>query len=558
MFTRGTEWATGGAGGGWIGRLLGSCHPYQRAVVDEILSGLGVTVMLLAVLVGRGGGKTTVSEVALLATMGLKPRAKCLFVTDTKEHARDIAWEKFKDIIGKLGIEARFNETRLTITFAKNGSTLKLAGADDKAAVEKFRGIPYDAVVIDEAASWLPLLLEWFIDRGIRPRLGERHGWILMIGSPGHNLAGPFYEATRPGGNHSPYGEERSPGWRGWSSHAWNVADAAQYVEAIRLNWAEALATKAEKGWTDDNPVWLREYLGLWARDATNAMYKFRAFLEDGKTAWNVWEPERVGPLKIAKLPTDRNDWMWVLSLDRGYSDAFAINGFAFSPSDPSKRIYHVLCHEQKQLYARKVACLLLGVRDTDAVQAFAVATQRVDDSGAPLPEPRMPDTPDPLSPYGVLGYPIGGVCDSDQSFIDELAKVYGVRCVQAKRSRDEKHGAIELLNGDLVEGRLKVLKGSPLEDQMRSLQWVEDGFGMLREPKGEPDGSSDTATYGRKLIAHLFESGAVGESKPVKTTPDVRRAPRPEPIDEPATAPEPEWLSALSDTDYSEDAPWP
>jgi hypothetical protein len=555
VHTRDSAWAFE-----WIERLRASCHPYQLNVVDELLSGLGVVVMLLAVLVGRGGGKTTVSEASLLITMGLKPKAKCLFVTDTKEHARDIAWEKFKDIIGKLGIEARFNETRLTITFAANGSTLKLAGADDKAAVEKYRGIPYDAVVIDEAASWSAELLEWFIDRAIRPRLGERRGWILMISSPGHNLAGPFYEHTRPGGNHSPFTERhmRPPGWRGWSSHSWNVADAAQHVEAIRLNWEEALATKKEKGWPDTEPVWMREYLGLWAADATDAMFKFRAYLEDGKTEWNVWTPERIGPLKVARLPADRTDWLWVVALDRGSSDEFAINGYAFSPSDPLKRIYHVFCHEQKRLYARQVACLLLGTREKHDLDAIISAPESPSGERPP-PEPRTPDSPDPLSPYGILGYPIGGVCDSDQTLIDELAKVYGVRCVQAKRSRDEKHGAIELTNGDLVEGRFKALKDSWLEKQMRSLQWTVDQFGQLVERKGERNHSADTACYGRKLIAHLFASGAVAEDKPVKTTTGRdRRAPPPPP--EPSAsvfAERPEWMDALASDDPYGDAPW-
>jgi len=556
-YTRDAAWAVP-----WIERLRSSCHPYQLAVVDEIMAGLGVVVQLLAVLVGRGGGKTTVSEAALLITMGIKPRAKCLFVTDTKEHARDIAWEKFKDIIAKLGIDARINETRLTITFAANGSTLKLAGADDKPAVEKYRGIPYDAVVIDEAASWASELLEWFIDRGIRPRLGERHGWILMIGSPSHNLVGPFYEHTRPGGSHSPHAErdKRPPGWRGWSSHAWNVADAAQFVEAIRLNWQEALATKAEKAWPDSEPVWLREYLGIWAEDATDAMFKFRAYLSDGVTPWNVWDPERVGPLKVARLPTDRTDWLWVVALDRGSADEFAINGFAFSPSDPQKRIYHVFCHEQKRLYARQVACLLLGAREAKDVDGILAAPDAPTAEAAPA-EPRPPDAPDPLSPYGVLGWPLGGVCDSDQTLIDEMWKVYGVKCVQAKRTREEKHGGIELLNGDLVEGRFKVLKGSWLEKQMRSLQWTVDQFQQLVERKGTRNHSADCAVGGRKLIAHLFETGAaVGELKPVVTRANAstRRHVEPPP-DRAHQADAPDWLIALTADPYSPgDDSWP
>lgn len=541
-----------------IKRLIASCHPKQRdAALDPAL--------LIAADIPRGGGKTTTFMVRALATLTSRVEAYVPYIATTKGHAVNILWRKVKRAMEAVGLEYRPYEVDKMIVLTKNGAILKLAGADDDAEVDKLRGFRMDGLGIDEAAFHKPKRLAYIIDEAVGPRL---RGWTMLIGSPGPDPSGLFYEVTKPGGElHRPYADRHRPeyaGWVGWSSHRWSLQEAEAWAREQGLVeselygvWEEALRKKAANRWTDDDPKWRREYLGEWAKDDTDQMYKYRAEVDGAD--WNRWDPPRVGPLKLATLPPDRADWQWVLSLDRGHSDEFAINGFAFSPSDPLKRIYHVLCYEQKRLYARQVACLLLGTRDTDATRAFAIATQRVDDTNAPLPEPCLPDAPGALSPYGVLGWPVGGVCDSDQTFIDELWRVYGIRCVQAKRQREEKHGAIELLNGDLVAGRLKILKGSPLEEQMRALQWDHDEYQQLREPKGKKDHSADCATYARKLIAHLFESGAVGEAKPDAPPTRGRHAPmRAEP--EPRVAEVPEWLTALAaDRDpYAEDPSWP
>lgn len=545
VYARDPEWAAAS-----IAKLVGDCHPFQQAVVED-------PARLISVLVARNGGKTRGGEAKLARTMARKKKARCVFITDTKEHAANVCWEHLKDLFAAIGIEIRAREVTKTITLVKNGASLMLIGADDKREIDKLRGITWDAVVIDECASFPPQLLEMLVERVIRPRLATPDGWIMLCGTPGHDLHGLFYEATRPGGAHKPYTEQKvGEAWRGWSSHAWTLKQAGEFVESIRLKWEDNCATKIANQWSDDHPVWMREYLGLWAADDTNNIYTYRAtrILDDGQEVeWNRWSPARVGPLKVAALPADRNDWLWVVSLDRGHSDDFAINGFAFSPTDPKKRIYHVLCYERKRLYARQVACLLCGARDSGGMESV-LREAEVDDPEQ-LPVPRMPDRPDPQSPYGILGYPIGGVCDSDMTFIDELWKVYGIRCVQAKRNREEKHGAITLMNGDLVDGRMKVLAGSHLEEQMRSLQWIPDEFGRLQENKKQPCGSSDTATYGRRLIAHLFESGQVAAPEPK----DAKRPTRGEPMSEPVRDDAPEWLDALSDYgDDHGDASWP
>ena len=496
MLTHVIDWAAS-----FVEALRRACHPAQLDAATDPHA-------LVSVLCPRGAGKTTAAEVRLLETMLTKARARCIFVTDTREHAAGICWDKFKEIIARLGVEATFSQVARVITIVKNGSTLTLAGADDRAAIEKFRGIPYDGVVVDESASWPAQILEWFLDRGIIPRIGERDGWVMMIGTPGHRRAGPFYDATRPGGpTHRPFAERDDPAWadeeREWSSHHWTLGEAALHVAAAAKLWAAALHRKQVKGWADTNPVWMREYLGLWAADDTDMMYRYRPHLDDG-AAWNEWDPAKAGAMLVATLPPDvADDAMFVYAFDKGFKDNFATNVFAFSPMDPRRRIFHVYGAEAPGMSCRTFARLLLGSREDS------------------------PDDPneasDPQGLIGATGWPAGIVGDVDGGFLKDLAEVYGVRAAKADKKLESKVTTIEEINGDLAEGRILVLKGSRLAEQLVALQWVPDEYGGVKEDKSQANHSSDTLVYARRVIAPMFQNVAAEREEP---KPKARPAP--------------------------------
>lgn len=572
--------ARGGDDGGWaddaIASLLGACHPKQRDAVED-------PSRWVACDVPRGGSKTTTALVKALLTMSSVTDAMVPYVATTKGHAVDIVWRRIKRTLGGVRLEARLSESEKTVTLVKNGSVLKLCGADDDAEVDKLRGFPVHGLVIDEAAYHSPRRLAYLLEDVIGPR---HLGWTMLISSPGRKLSGLFYEATRPGGElHRPYVDrhrDEEP-WPGWSSHKWTLQELQEWARAEGLTeselynvWDRALRNKRANKWGDDNPKWKREYLGIWAADDTDAIYKYRPVLtgEDAIKAgvengadWNRWDPLRTdGALKVADLARDpltkdRNDWCWALAYDKGSGralsdkratergpseekesrqDAFAVNAFAFSPSDPEKRILHVYGDEFVGFYARRFAELLVGNVD----------------------EWLRSGKPGAGSLYSLLGFPVGAVGDTDATFIQELLTVYGLKTTEAKRARELKHGAIELLNGDLVDGRLKVLKGSKLEEQFIALQWEEDAVGQLRENKAQKNNSADCAAYGRRLIAHLFESGQVvgaPAEKPAPRLPGERAAPPVEPAVTYSTewVDAPGWMEALAPEPY-EDTPWP
>ena len=555
VYARDPEWAREA-----IDKLIDACHPKQRDAALDPSS-------WVAAVVPRGGGKSTTALVRSIKTMAGRPEALVVYLATTKGQAVDILWRKVKKALAAVALDVRFSETEKTVTLIKNGSVLKLAGADDDAEVNKLRGFQIAGIVIDEAAFHSTERIAYIIDEAVGPRL---RGWVMMISSPGRVLAGTFYEATRPGGDHSPYGEPREEGWLGWSSHHWTLEEAAAFVEArgdtdseLCGAWVEAQRKKRAKKWGNDNPIWMREYLGIWVSDDTDLIFKYRPQLlgeaaAERKVAsgtdWNQWDPPRRGALKIAELPAWLgDDWLFALAYDKGSGrkvedekaddkdksrqDAFAVNAFVFSPSDPQKRILHVYCGEFVGFYARLFAELLVG--DTDAYKRDGTYGEG--------------------SLFGVLGYPLGIVGDADATFIAELFRVYGIGSVEAKRQREQKHGAIELCNGDFVDGRIKVLKGSKLESQLQQVQWKADEFGGLTENKSQANNSTDCLVYGRKLIAHLFESGVAGDAKPA---PDVARAPaspRRQPValpDEPEERTDDAWW--LKPTDYDGDDAWP
>ncbi len=506
-------------------KMLAACHPWQEDAVKD-------PSRRVSLLVGRGGGKTTALRVRGVRKCVRKRKARILYFAKTRLHAKDLMWYPLKDLCENLGLESGkdvlFNETELRCTFVRTGSVYQLSGASDLSEIEKWRGQSFDEVQIDEGASHKTELLDVLLYRIVGPRLGDRDGCIVIAGSPGHHLTGTFYDVTRPGSDkHRPFHNRElelvaydarvegrdaevaairaeddaartPPPPKGWSSHWWtlemvcSLPDAERRFPALVKLWAEALVEFAENLWGPDNPIRKREYGAIWAADHTTSIFQYRPRLEDG-TPWNEWEPEivEIAGIKIAKLPNGPDgkpitDWLHVFVSDHGAGDPFAFNVYSASPSDQTRTIYHTYWFEQPHMYARRIAILMLGPMAEEDIDAAHEKPQGV---------------------VGAFGWPAGAVTDIKalgENITDELSHVYGIRFLPA--DQDGKFGGIELVNSDLVDGRIKVLKGSPLASQLAELQWQLDEYGRRKENKAQPNHSSDTLIYGRRELANVFD----------------------------------------------------
>jgi hypothetical protein len=571
-------------------RILLDCHPPQMLAVGD-------PARRVSLCIGRGGGKTTTERArALIKLMWLRGQYVGYAAT-SKEHARLLNWDKLKQACESYGIrssgsdpDVTFLESSMRMTCHRTGSTYQLRGVEDTADAEKFRGFPQTEFQIDEAGSFKPELFEYLLTQCVSPRLGEalglppglleflvgwdeddedelerylapinwdecRGGCIVLASTPPRRIGGTFYDVTREGSTrHRPYAKRMEPefaNWLGYSSHAWTLKDVVDIPDskdrfaALWYTWQEALREKAEKGWSDDNPIWKREYLGIWAADDTDTVFRYRPHV-DGKP-WNQWDPIGRPAMTVADLVAvlrvlraDVADLRFVVQLDEGFKDPFACNVFAFSPSDVERRIWHVFAFERVEMYAKLIAELLLGEEAVASMMSAGAMPQKL--GGI----------------FGAIGgWPDGVGIDGDDTTIAELANVYGIRMVKSDRKPDAKIGRIELVNGDLVDGRIKIMKDSPLEKQIMVLQWKEDDFGHRKEDKAQANHSTDTLADGRKLIATLFESGAVVQEGKTKT-PDV--VPYQDPMGLPGIGTDDqadEEQSLLAPTEWAEDDDW-
>lgn len=507
-------------------QLLEACSPRQR---DFVLD----PARRFAALTGRGAGKTTATKVRLVRkALGIQ-RARLLFLATTKDQAEDLMWEPLKELLDRLSIRATFNESKLRCTLPDTKSLIWLVGADDKRTVEKLRGRPWHEVDIDEGASYKPALLANLILRIIGPRLGDFGGVLGIEGTPGHTLNGLFYDVTRTGSEIGRLWADRDdPDFAGhaWSVHKWSLLDgvAAGIQAAINL-WAEALRIKAEYRWGDRHPIWMREFLGIWAADETEMMYWYRPHTEEGEP-WNAWNPERRGGWAILP-PNPRDDWRYGVGIDLGHGTQFALQVGALSPSDPDRNLWHAFEFVKRGMYNRKIAELLIG---EEAVRRGGAGKVPFEELGGII---------------GHLGrWPDCMVADDSNlgdAILEDLAKTYGIPIKPAEKKN--KPACVELTNGDLSDGRAHIQEKSQLAQEMAELQWRVDDFGNLKEPK-HGDNACDGWIYMRRELAKSF---SVDERPKV----DVFKRPRsPDEDDIPAT---PDPFAGLLSTAKYEEAGW-
>lgn len=240
----------------------------------------------------------------------------------------------------------------------------------------------------------------------------------------------------------------------GYSLHRWNLLDNPH------LSNPQAFldSTLKRNNWTVNDPEYVREYRGEWVNDADQFVYKF---YEDRNTA--------------TALP-EAGEWSYVIGADLGYRDETAFCVLGWREHDPT--LYVVESFGEAELIPSVVAEKLLILRDTYAPVAIAM------DCGA-------------------LGLPIA----------EEFRQKYGLRIEPAKKA--QKPGAISSLNGDMRQGKIKILASlAPLIEQLKSLQWKPEKTGIQEQP-GEANDLCDSFLYAYRHARHYAESFQPEAPKP-------------------------------------------
>jgi hypothetical protein len=318
-------------------RMLAALTPKQR---DFVLD----PSPHVAGLCPRRAGKSYAGATAALALGEAQPGSISLIISLNKTQLRRLYWSGGPSglftLDRKYGCGIKFNNTFLSWEH-QNGSIGYLLGCEDEEQLEVIRGLEADLYLIDECKSFAPGKLTKLIDDIIDPQRSSRMGRVMMIGTPGFIMSGPFYEATCPdarsaptedapqgkplsvaAGEKDPYGRTPSEDLL-WSRHHWTLQDNT----AKKHQWTEALKKKRQKQWADDDPTWLREYLGMWTYSADGLVYRYAEARRDGRANW---VPDRT-PKNISGLPQEGAPWRFVAGLDIGFEEPTAITVAAYS-----------------------------------------------------------------------------------------------------------------------------------------------------------------------------------------------------------------------------------
>lgn len=387
-----------------IAELVDATHEKQRAFV------LDDSERIVAI-PGRRGGKTVGIKIRLVRALRQRGGISA-YIALTRPTAERLMWQPLKDLNREYSLGLEFREQKLQVYDPTSGGELWLVGADDKREREKLRGHAFVEVAMDEAGSFGPYL-SYLIDDVLDPALEDYGGTLLLVGTPPAACAGPFFEA--------------STGIMGdrWSRHHWTVLDNSKFPRWVDApDWQEQARAwldryMSDRGWDEDNPIFRREWLGEWYKDADSLVYKYRA----DRNAYD-------------KLPAGVSQWQHLLGVDLGYDDATAFVVLAFSVEDP--RAYVVEAWKRSGMIASEVAAEIADYKSKYNPRRIVV------DSGG-------------------LG----------KMVVEEFKRRYSLPVFPAQKNA--KFDYIEHLNADLIAGNLLIPRDHELGEEWSLLQWDEN-----------------------------------------------------------------------------------
>lgn len=385
------------------------------------------TSTFVSCLCTRRAGKSFFAAVKAIEAAKKHPYSIVPYIALTRQSVKNIVWPVFNYLKNKYHQDITLLDGSLTAEL-KNGSRVILVGADQKNFIERLRGPKYPLAIIDEAQSFRSHV-EQLVDDVLTPAIADYNGQIYLLGTPGPVCRGMFYDST-----------EKNLGWK---TYKWtlyqnpHMPNADEFVKGI----------KKRKGWTDQNPTYLREWCGVWVEDLDALVYKFKRDKN-----------------QYTSLPQN-NTWHKILGIDYGWNDKTAFGIVSYNPNSPKTFVEH--CEGHSEMTPGEIAGRIVQL-----VEKYK-------------PIKIVADT-------GGLG----------KSITEEMVRRYQIPIHAAKKTDKLTH--ISLLNGDFIDGNCLVHDSlTDLQDQYMSLSKDERGL----EDPSLPNDLTDCVLYSwREARAYAFE----------------------------------------------------
>lgn len=432
----------------------------------------------------RRSGKTFLFTVMLFIAALSAPEALARYWAESRLRAKERVWDRLLRINDRLDIGGKANITELSIKLP-NGSEIRLTGADKARDAEKKRGdlsVRPILEVIDEAQAYGSFLGK-IVNDICSPGLADLRGRLILSGTPGPVCGGYWYFVSgAKSGDASLV--------KGFERFHWTAKDNVAEPHI----WRELREIKERRGWADDNPTWLREGLGLWVDDPDALFFKYQ-------TGRNDYDTEVISPMG--------DGWAHVIGWDLGKNHNNALSILAFHADDPN--VYEAFSWKPSQSEnedvhrvvdslsnAAEIHSLLRGLKRETTTDGIMGLVRGMADGGLNIVG-RVADT-------GGLG----GV------LVEEVAKRTGVRFEAAKKTERDAH--VRLINDAYLSGKIKLRPGSPLHEEVSSLEKDPDWPPFSAKPApprpGQEDHCSDSHLYAYMLSYHWTHERAQRQPK--------------------------------------------
>jgi hypothetical protein len=383
---------------------LSDLFPKQRAFFDD-------PAKVKAANPGRRSGKTWVCVAGLYDVAKRHPRSLNPYICLSAVSARNIVWPIIQEFNERYRLGLKLHAHEL-IAELDNGSKIFCVGGDDARKVEALRGGKYGRAVVDEAGSFPRTLLRYLCEDVLEAAMLDLDGDIWLVGTPNAACVGHFHDVTT-GSN---------PQVAKVATHHWTVLDNVHIPHAS--TWLDSI--RERHGWGVDHPVFRREYLGHWVRDASSLVFRF----------------DRARHL----VPTVPPELRGVVGVDLGSSDKRPTTAFAVCTwSQYDKTVYVVYADKRARLNAMDTA------EEIQRIQGrHPTAVQVVVDEG--------------------------GLGKSIADLWRERTTIKNIKAAEKK----QKMAFVELINGEFDGGRIKLLDGPTrqLVEEMELLQFNEERDG--------------------------------------------------------------------------------
>jgi len=406
--------------------LIKALHAEQQSIVQDIENGQ----RYISLCCSRRAGKThLLATLIVILLLEAQFQQEIVFIAPTLKRGKELIWAEVEKIVDEYCLPWKKSENQGTIKTTAGGK-FRIVGLDKQKEVDKVaRGGNTKAFFADESQNYSHLLQRFVA--AASPALLQTKGIIIASGTPGYAMTGYWYDIC--------HGKE------GFKGRHWTLFDNPY----LGVDPHQALAeVRADKGWDETHPDYIREYLGRWTRDKNRLVFEFDPLIHE------------VAEVVPEYSETTRHEFRHILGIDYGFVDPTAYVVLAAHRN--SKEAYVVHADKQAGLTPEEIYA------ETKRLKELYSCSAIVADSAS------------------------GG-----STFIADFNRRHGSKAgVRMRPARKhDRAGSIAMLNGELRTKRLVLVKGlsDPLATEMKALQYADDG--RSKQAPGD-DHCADAARY--------------------------------------------------------------